>query len=292
MTYKDYFVVEVKVNGKIMRIRDGAVYLPFGSEYSILLKNLNTRKAAVKVSVDGESALGYSSLILEPNETTELQGFLTGNVVRNRFKFIQKTQQIQEYRGDRADDGLIRIEFAYEKPRPEPWIKKTIKEVHEIHHHHHHPQFTYYDGGSAWDNTTPVSVYHSSAGDQQQNFTVENCASKSSSSPSQSSSTVKKSLRSRGQSNVTMDSLEIADVPLADEGITVKGSECHQSFRYGFIGELEDPEVIIVQLKGAKETGGQVTQPMTVQSKLTCKTCGTKSKSSMKYCGNCGTFLE
>jgi len=286
MTYQDYFVVEVKVNGKIMRIRDGAVYLPFGSEYSILLKNLNTRKAAVSVSVDGESALGYSRLILEPNETTELQGVLSGNVVNNRFRFIHKTKQIQEYRGDKVDDGMIRVEFAYEKPKPEPWIKKTIKEVHEI-HHYHSPHFTYYDSGNAWDNSQPVSIYNSSGGEQQ-DFSIQNCASKSLSSPSSSSST----MRSAEKSNVTMDSLEIADVPLADEGITVKGSECNQQFRYGHIGELGDPEVIIIQLKGETQTGGQVSQPVTVQTKLTCETCGTKSKSSMKFCGNCGTFLE
>jgi len=135
MTYQDYFVAEIKVNGKIMRVKDGAVYLPFGSEYSILLKNLNTKRAAVKVSIDGDDVLDNSSLILDANSETELQGFLRGNIAKNRFRFIHKTKQISEHRGDRADDGLVRIEFAFEKPKPEPPIVKTIDEVHHIYHY-------------------------------------------------------------------------------------------------------------------------------------------------------------
>ena len=77
MTYKDNFVVEVKCNGKIMRVRDGAVHLPYGSEYTLLLKNLNSRKASIKIHIDGQDVLDYSSLILQPNSTTELEGFLS-----------------------------------------------------------------------------------------------------------------------------------------------------------------------------------------------------------------------
>ena len=280
MTYKDYFVVEVKVNGKIMRIRDGAVYLPFGSEYSILLKNLNTRKASVNVSVDGEDTLDNHSLILDSNTETELQGFLRGNVARNRFRFINKTKQIQDHRGDRADDGMIRIEFAYEKPKPDPWIKETIKEVHHYYNTPVKPQ--YYGSIADWSYTTNDStpIYESSGPVGQS--VPENQAFSSSA----------KNISRTVESNVTMDSLGIADVPLAEEGITVKGSECSQQFRYGFIGELEDSEAIVIQLKGITDTGNQVSQPVTVQTKLTCSTCGTKSKSLMKYCGNCGTFLE
>ena len=273
MTYKDYFVVEVKANGKILRVRDEAVYLPFGSDYSILLKNLNTRKASVNVSIDGQDVLDNQSLILEANQETILEGFLSGNTVKNKFRFIHKTKQIQDHRGDRADDGLIRIEFAYEKSQPIPWIQNTIKEVH---HYYHNPfHYTYYNsGGDEWKQSEAVYTSNVSSPEVNQN-SVDNSIKNTSK-----------------ESNRTMDSLEIADVPLSDEGITVKGSECNQQFRYGYIGELEPTEVIIIQLKGISETGNKINRPMTIKSKLTCPTCGTKCKSSMKYCGNCGTFLE
>jgi len=149
MTYKDYFVVEVKSKGKILRVKNGAVSLPFGSEYSILLKNLNSRRASIKIHIDGQDVLDYSSLILEPNTSTELEGFLNGTTARNKFKFIQKTKEIQDHRGDKIGDGMIRVEFAFEKPKPER--RQVIIEQHEHHNHydyyHWWPSFTSCNSG-------------------------------------------------------------------------------------------------------------------------------------------------
>jgi len=290
MTYKDNFVAEVKCNGKILRIIDGAVHLPYGSEYTLLLKNLNSRKASVSVHVDGQDVLDYSSLILEPNSSAELEGFLSGTVAKNRFKFIHKTKQIQEHRGDKIDDGLIRVEFAFEKPAPEV-IKKTI--IHEDHyydHYHRYPRPYYHWNYDKWFSGDSQVKYGSSAVDNQTSFTnsggdellgikAENCA---------------RGAHSESINMVQHDSLGVESLgqPLDDEGITVKGAECHQSFRYGIIGELEQAQVITIQLKGIKGSGAQIQQPITVRTKLQCPTCGIKSKSSFKYCPSCGTYLE
>ncbi len=307
MTYKDNFVAEVKCNGKILRIKDGAVHLPFGSEYTLLLKNLNSRKASVKVHIDGQDVLGYNSLILEPNSSTELEGFLSGTVARNSFKFIQKTKEVQDHRGDKIDDGLIRVEFAFEKPRPEFITKKVIHE-HEHHDHHHHHHDHYYPRpyiypspfrwnhndwftddstiryGSSTGGLCSSNVTYTNSGDGLMGSKVENCV---------------RGLgdQSEGTVNVNMvqtDFLGIESLgqPLDDEGITVKGSECHQSFRYGPIGELEQAQVITIQLRGITGSGTKVQQSVTVSTKLPCSSCGTKSKSSFKYCPTCGTYLE
>lgn len=37
--------------------------------------------------------------------------------VGNRFKFIKKTQKIEEHRGNRAEDGIVEISYQFEKPR-------------------------------------------------------------------------------------------------------------------------------------------------------------------------------
>jgi len=134
MTYKDQFVVEVKCNGKILRVQDDVIHLPFGSEYSIYLKNLNSRRAAINISIDGEDVLDGSSLILNANSSTDLEGFLRGATAKNKFKFINKTKEIQDHRGDKIDDGIIRVEFAYEKAKP---IQKLIVEDHHHHDHYH-----------------------------------------------------------------------------------------------------------------------------------------------------------
>jgi len=276
MTYKDHFVVEVKSNGKILRVKDDAVFLPFGSEYTLLLKNLHSRRASVNVSIDGDDVLDNHSLILDANSSTELEGFLRGNVARNRFRFINKTKEISEHRGDKADDGLIRIEFAFEKPQIQPMIEKTIKEVH----HHYDPpvKFSYYGTNADWSYTDNKSSAGKTPHDGESVMYTQ-CAS-----PSRSIN-----------SNATMDSLgvqNISEIPNVDEGITVKGSEVHQQFNYASIGVLEESNVIVIALKGLTQTGGTVAQPVTTKDKLTCSSCGTKSKSSFKFCPNCGTFLE
>lgn len=270
MTYKDMFVVEVKVDGKILRVRDDAVYLPFGSEYSLLLKNLNSKRASVSVSIDSENILDNQSLILEPNTSTELEGFLTGNRVKNRFRFIQKTKEIQEHRGDRAGDGLVRVEFAFEKPLPEPKIANVIKEVH----HHYNQPWTYtFHNDPAWCHYDSHTAVDSKSSDNN-SITVDYAAVP----------VVESNVRSLG--------IENSSNPLEDEGITVKGSECNQSFSYTTVGQLEESNVIVIQLKGSGETGDQISEPITVQKKLVCSSCGKSSKSSFKFCPNCGTFLE
>lgn len=278
MTYKDHFVLEVKCNGKFLRVKDGAVYLPFGSEYTLLLKNLNSKKASVKVHIDGKDVLDYNSLIINGNGQAEIEGFLSGTIARNKFKFIHKTKEIQEHRGDKADDGIIRVEFAFEKPKP----KTVIHDHHEYHHHHHDHNYWRW-----W----PYSYTYTA--DQSPKDDLIRCASSPKESFTGDVQTYNASVDvlSKG---TEVDSLGVESLgaPLDDEGITVKGSECNQSFRYGSIGELEQSEVIIIQLKGLGQTGATVEKPVTVKTKLDCPTCGTKSKSSFKFCPNCGTFLE
>jgi len=278
MTYKDQFVAEIKVNGKVLRLKDDTATLPFGSEYSILLKNLNSRRASVKISIDGQDALGYSSLILDANESTELQGFLSGNVVRNRFKFIQKTKEIQEHRGDKIDDGFIRIEFAFEKEKPEI-IKKTIIHEDHIYRRREYPPYFHWNYNNWFSDNS--SVKYGGGG----TFT----------------SAVGRSINSsgdnvRGISEQSVNMVQSSDMclglPEQDEGITVKGSECNQEFRYTVMGELEQSKVIIIKMRGMTSSGDTIETPVTVQTKLECKTCGTKSKSSFKFCPNCGTYLE
>ena len=52
--YQSKLVASLKANGKVLREFKDKVYVPFASEYSILLKNLNTVRAEVHVYIDGE----------------------------------------------------------------------------------------------------------------------------------------------------------------------------------------------------------------------------------------------
>lgn len=238
--YNSGMVVVVKSNGKILREDKDLCFLPFNSEYSILLKNLETRKALVKISIDGQDVLDGHSLILNPNSETELEGFMKGNIAKNKFKFIKKTEEISDYRGDRIDDGIIRVEYWFEEIK---WYSRN------------NSNFTY---DSSVVNYGGMSI---------------------------------NSMNSLGNNYRSLNTSFSKSIQ--DEGITVKGSEVNQNFVTGSIGKLEqNSKVIILKLIGVKESGKNIEKPITIQTRKTCSTCGKKSKSHLKFCSNCGTFLE
>ncbi len=258
MAYRDKMVVAVKVGGKILRENDGRVTIPFGSEFSILLKNLESRKASVKVSIDGKDVLSGRSLLIDLNSSMELERFVDSLDRGNRFKFIQKTQEIVDHRGDRIDDGIIRVEFAFEQV-----VRHvvTTEEHHHYYHHHYHDYWPRYHPGRPY--CGPYGTYTSGHGQGTSYKGLSN--------------------------NITYNAMASNINP--DEGITVKGSESIQRFQQGYIGTLDPSEVIIIRLCGEKLTGVKVDVPIFVKDKLECGTCGRKTESISNFCGNCGTAL-
>jgi hypothetical protein len=269
----------VKVDGKILREDKNVVTLPFGSEYSVFIKNLNPRRIKVKVSVDGTDATEDTWLVVDPNSTFDLERFIrAGNMDRgNRFKFIERTPGIEEHRGIKADDGLIRIEYQVEKEKP------LVIDVEEHHHHYDHYDWhprPYYP----WSPWSPWR-YSGTLGGTTKGLSPR---------PSASSSKSKGPLRSKSvmPASTTMDfDTELTKCSTNDQGITVPGGESNQKFRWTENFECGPSEVIVLQLRGC--VGNQkVTQPITVQTKLECSTCGKSHPSSEKFCGACGTALR
>lgn len=262
MTYKDKFVAIIKCNNQILREKNGAFYLPFGSEYSILLKNLESRKALVGVEIDGEDVVG-GKLIINPNDDFELERFIKGNLHNGyRFKFIQKIKEIVEHRGDKIADGIVRVEFAFEK----------MEDEHIHHYHHHHDYYDWYHWyyPRPW---VPYKITWSSSCDNTSNYTNSLGISPS----------------SKGLTGSISCSHNLS-VPEKDEGITVEGSDSNQRFCRGSIGIVEQSHVIVLRLKGYHDEV-KVENPITVKTRFTCKTCGKVSKSANSFCGRCGTRL-
>lgn len=114
--YKNSFVVSVKIEDKFMKEDGDSITIPFGSDYSIYLKNLNSRFACVSVEIDGADMLDGNKLIVSPNSSTELKGKINKDlIVENSFRFIKMTDKISEHRGNHPEDGIIRITFDYQK---------------------------------------------------------------------------------------------------------------------------------------------------------------------------------
>ncbi len=257
MVYSPNKVVAcVKVEGKILREDKNVVTLPFGSEYSVFIKNLNATRIKVKVSVDGTDATEGTWLVVEPNSDLDLERFVrAGNMDRgNRFKFIERTGKIEEHRGIKADDGLIRIEYQVEKPKP------IVREIIEEHHHHDHYDWPYW----------PHRPWRYSS------FTK---------------SSVGRSLTRSMRLSASAAKTVVTPMSLNDQGITVPGSESNQKFRWTEGFETGPSEVIVLQLRGVV-AGKKAVAAVTVKTKLRCSTCDKTQKSTEKFCGQCGTALE
>ena len=114
--YGNKLAAAIKVDGKILREFKDTVYIPFGAEYTILVKNLEGRRAVVNVFIDGDNAVP-GGLVLGANQEVELERKIVNNNLRegNRFKFIERTENIENGpRGIKLEDGLIRIEYQFE----------------------------------------------------------------------------------------------------------------------------------------------------------------------------------
>ncbi len=264
MVYNSNFVAAVKVNGKILResreYNSDTVFIPFGSEYTILLKNLNSRKALVKVEVDGRTVI--DNLIVLSNSNTEIERFFENDMVSgHKLRFIEKTDDIREFRGDKIEDGIIRISYKFEE---EPPISKTY-----IYSSGQFPPFSPHD---CWEKRWNRPYGYGN------DFTGHNS----------SCGETKFGAVSHGPTAMVNN----VSFNQNTDGITAEGEYSNQSFCYGNIGTLESVEhVINIQLKGYHSDRKEVKKPVTTKEKIQCKYCGKSSKSNCRFCPNCGSCL-
>jgi zinc-ribbon domain len=273
MMHKKNFVAAIKVGGKVLRESSDRVELPFGSEYSVLLKNLDTVRMQAQVSIDGQDASGW--LVIEPGSFVNLERFYRGNRDQgNRFKFIERTERIEEHRGVGAEDGLVRIEFKREK------IYEAPKQVehHTYHHYDYYPYRPWY----------PRYYWNTiSSSDAQYGGIIS-----ATSSSGMRSGTGTRSLNCSAQGfQKSAQNLQCSTQNLNDVGITVDGSLSNQTFTTVAGFQCEAPEAIVLHLVG---THGKaiVKVAKTVDQKPDCVTCGKKNKPTSKFCVECGTSLE
>ena len=283
--YSNKFAACVMVDEEVVREvrKDGSdyIYLPFGTDYQIRLKNLDHRRAVVSINIDGDDVLDGSRLVVEGNSTTDLKGRLDSktNTARNAFRFIEKTERVSQHRGDRVDDGLVRIEVQFEEELPK--IEQIIKYVPTKPYQPWDPRhpwqpsiwygsgFTNTGGGGSSSNNLSHSTFQWS-GDAEIN--VVNCSHQ-----------------------VTPDQCDDVDftntVNTGNEGITVSGPIINQAFVTTHIRKLAPEKVVLVFKLLGKTEAGEVSKPLLVKDKIECATCGEKSKSGTKFCPECGTCL-
>ena len=286
MTYRQNFVACIKVKNQILRELDNnTVHIPFGTEYTILLKNLDPRRAVVSIQIDG-SDIG-NDLVVGGNSSLELERFIGTDLNKGyKFKFIEKTQEISDYRGDKAEDGIIRISFKFEKRA----YMNIPNKIQEIHHYHYPPVQTFFYQTQPYTPHEPIITCGNTDGSLGLGSSAVYSCNLSNDSVVASSSCAPITFKNNDV-KATLDGERIQLSDINDSGITVKGDDSHQSFHNVLVGDLEDFEhVICFRLKGG-EYQKPVTSAVTVNKKITCSSCGKKSRSSSKFCPNCSTRL-
>ena len=265
--YNNKLVASIKANGRILRENKDTVYIPFGSEYSILLKNLNTVRAVINVFIDGENQVP-GGLVLNPSQEIDLERSIKNNnlLEGNRFKFIERTSAIENYRGIKSEDGLVRIEYQFEMPKINQW-----KTDHN---------YDYFNKDKPYWLTSSKIVNRRidvSNGDSTR-FEATSAVNHYCSTNNITAQA------SAHDGNVSMD--------WCDVGITVPGSKSEQRFQTTTVQGLDPVKHNIVLRLLGQHAEQPVKEPITVKHKPKCQTCGTLNRATAKFCSDCGTALE
>jgi hypothetical protein len=310
MMYNQKMVASIKVQGKILREIKDNVLLPYGCEYSILLKNINTVRCVVDVFIDGVNMVP-GGLVLDAGQTIDLERSVKdGNLTAgNKFKFIERTGAIEDGpRGIKLEDGLVRIEYQFEK-----YVAQTPFVIKQkwIPGHYEFDKMMFGNQqniNAVWgglSRSTGISGASGSiaSGAMLNQVNVGGTMRSIDSSlngakmQAQASAAINSYCAENGiatneyhSGSATMDWMDSA--PKNDVGITVAGSKSTQQFKTTTMGVLEaEKHTIVLKLLGEIIGGEKITEPLTVKAKQKCDTCGTTNKATAHFCSKCGTSL-
>lgn len=259
MFIKDFVVSICTKDGICREFKDSlggqAVYLKYGSEYSIYLKNLRDVRACVKVTVDGTETTA-DGLVIGANASHTLEGVIgADNVTHNVFKFIAKTRKIKEFRGDKADDSVIQVSVTFEK-KPVVRRPSLLEEYPWIH--------------DQWYSRPVKALNNYSLGNaQQMGF---HCNTRSCSNEAVSTS------------NISPASLDMG-------GITVPGTPTDVRYSTTTFNASDDTTSVSFRLSGVNPEDQIIQNPVVTSRKRQCPTCGTHNPNTNKYCGECSRCL-
>ena len=272
--YQSKFVTAVKVNNKVLREFKDEVYIPFGSEYSLLLKNLNTKRAIVTVYIDGENQTP-GGLVIDAGRECNLERSIKNNNLNegNKFRFIERTSNIEKHRGIGVEDGIVRIEFEFEREQQQ-WWATNANQINTS------GPWTPPGAGDVW--------LKGSTWNGQQHTPTYGVAGAA------TNSVLRGTSATANLNNIQIGAAAVAqNVSYNDAGITVAGSKSDQKFKTisGVYGDGTKHNIVL-KLLGETPDNNPVVKEVTVKHKPKCTTCGRQNKHNAKFCVECGTALE
>jgi len=259
MMYNNQFVLAVKHSGKILREFGDKVYLPFGSEYSLLLKNLNTLRALATVTIDGTDVGDGHAFVIQPGQEMSIERFVSNLDKGNRFKFIERIKEIEQHRGIGIQDGIVQVKFQFERPI------KTIT--------------TWSSPSYPWSPVAPYDPF----GDK---YRGGDFIQMSNTFGAVGGHSVSSCFASLNSADITPTAAVLPQN--AAPGITVPGSISNQQFHVTSSFDV-DPTThsIVLMLQG-----GEVKEAITVKKRVTCRNCRRRCNAKAQFCTRCGTALN
>ena len=319
--YQSKMAFAIKSNGKVLREFKDTVYVPFGSEYSILIKNLHTTRALVNVFIDGVNQTPGGLVVDAGRECNFERSLLNGSLTTgNRFKFIERTGAVEQHRGVKLEDGIVRIEYQFESQAQirTPYFSGVVQDH-------------YYNGLKVGTSSSPLTVnpgWLSASGSKTTTnvslgsvqgaagpgftglgssavhgvYNVGGIARQADMSGGQmtgavADAAVNQYLKDNNikptSSDIYLDGAATMDMGYNDAGITVSGSKSNQSFTTTVMGAMDSEKFsMVIRLLGETPDNRPVLKPVTVKAKPKCVTCGRQNKATAKFCVECGTALE
>lgn len=299
MMYGNKLAAAIKVNGKVLREFKDTAYIPFGSEYTILIKNLNTVRALVNIYIDGDNIVP-GGLVLNAGQEIDLERSVkNGNLNSgNKFKFIERTGAVEEHRGVKLEDGLIRIEHQFEIPRPVINIAPVWNTYKNTTGDYVYPAGLTSEYPGVVDKysnskTTGGWIQASGATFSQVNVGGVLRGVDYSAGEATKSAAAQAINQVAPQASEMHDGMATMDSYFNDVGITVPGSKSEQKFQTTYMGAM-DPQVhnMVIRLLGETPNNKPVEKPVTVKSKQKCDTCGHLNRATANFCTKCGTSLK
>jgi hypothetical protein len=260
--YNQKLACAVKANGKVLREFKDTVYIPFGSEYSLLVKNLNSVRVIATITLDGDDVCP-GGLVIGPNQEIDLERWIkNGNLKEgNKFKFIERTAGVEQHRGIKLEDGIIRVEYQFEKL----YVQQTT---------------------TTWTTTNLVG---SASGGMYRGHGQSYPKGIGGSAGEGIGAALNASTVCMSQVTASAAVNTVAN----DAGITVPGSKSEQKFQTtGWFPTEFTKHVMVLKLLGETPDNKPIVQPVTVKAKPKCITCGKHNKATSKFCDACGTALE
>ncbi len=131
--FKNNVVISIKVGQNFLPDNESIVQMPFGTEYSVLIKNLNNKPVNIKMFIDGKLNGIEKGFLVKEKESITINSFLDPsfrslNNTCNALKFVNKSPELNSRRVENIEDSLLRFEVEMLEEIPNSLSAKDFKD--------------------------------------------------------------------------------------------------------------------------------------------------------------------